>query len=103
MKKYILFSLALFLAAGMVIAGNQKVPDDIAVRATRILLDQSRIQNQITQLQIQYQTDMETIKHDASELESIKKEALATAKLDPAGWDVDFEKLEFVGKPAVKK
>jgi hypothetical protein len=100
MKKLYFAMASLFLLSAIcALADNQKVPSDIGVRIRNVQLDQSRIQSQILQLQQQYTTDQATLQHDQGELDSLKKEALASAKLDPAGWDVDLEKLEFVGKP----
>jgi hypothetical protein len=102
MKKN-LVTLAIFAALVVVdiwaVEGNPKVPAEIGVRIRNVQLDISRIQNQVLQLQTQYNADQATLTHDQGEMDSLKKEALAAAKLDPAGWNVDEEKLEFVAKP----
>lgn len=100
MKKLYLAMASLFLMAAIcAYADNQKVPDNIGVRIRNIQLDQTRTQAQNLQLQQQYSTNQQTLQHDQGELDSLKKEALAGAKLDPVGWDVDLESLEFVAKP----
>src|SRR6267142_4209599 len=89
------------LAATTLIAaeGNPKVPADIGVRIRNVQLDQARIQTQMLQLQQQYQSGQERLQHDQGELDQLKKEAFTADKKDPAGWDIDLDKLEFVGKP----
>lgn len=98
-KQNVLVWIAFFaLAAIGVWADAPKVPAEIGVRIRNVQLDQARIQSQILQLQNQYQAMQQTLQHDAGELDSLKKEALASAKLDST-WDVDLDKLEFVAKP----
>lgn len=77
-----------------------KVPAEIGVRIRNVQLDQSRQQNLLTQLQIQYQQTQQTIERDTHELDLLKTEALSTAKLDKEKYDIDFEKLIFFPKPA---
>jgi hypothetical protein len=90
---------AALVAVDIWAANDNKVPAEIGVRITKNLLDQSRIQNQMYQLQNQYTADQQTIQHDQAELDNLKKEALTAAQKDPAGWDVNVETLEFVAKP----
>lgn len=108
MKKTLWYFVIFVALAGVDIWAieNNKVPAEIAVRIRNVQLDQSRIQAQVLQLQAQYATDQQTLAHDQGELDSLKKEALAAAKLDPATNDVDLEKLEFITKakaPEAKK
>lgn len=100
-KKYLSYAVLIFCAFGMsviVLADSPKLPPEIGVRIRNVQLDQSRLQNEILRLTSQYQGDQQALQHDQTELDSIKKEALTGAKLDGT-WDVDLEKLEFVGKP----
>ncbi len=92
---------AVFILAATAVAADapSKVPAEIGVRIRNVQLDQSRIQTQIMQLQQQYTADQQTLQHDTDELASLQKEALTAAKLDPAAYGVDLEKLEFVAKP----
>jgi hypothetical protein len=89
-------------------AEGNKVPDDIALRIRTVQYDQAQKQNEATQMYIAwltspqgktYDADQQTIQHDQQELDSLKKEALTTAKLDAATNDVDMQKLEFITKP----
>jgi hypothetical protein len=69
-----------------------------------VQLDKARIENQIEQMQLQYQGLRTTIDHDDHELDLLKEEALKTAGKDAAQYDVDVDKLTFIAKPtAVKK
>lgn len=105
MKKYVVLLpvVALAVLSLMAADANQPVPADIGVRIRTVMLDQARVQGQIYQLQAQYNTDNQTIQHDEQELNSLKQEALTTAKLDPTKYDVDAEKLIFVLKPEPAK
>lgn len=105
MKKSIIAGAFVFIFAtfALLAAESNKVPADIGVRIRTNQLDQSRLQNQMTQIQSQYFADQQAVQHDQTEMESLKKEALAAAKQDPATTDVDVEKLEFVPKPAAPK
>lgn len=85
-----------------------KLSDSFHSRIRDVQYDQQKLQNEMTQIYLQwaqspqgkrYAADQETIQHDQGEIDSIKKEALAAAKLDPQQWDVDVEKAEFVTKP----
>lgn len=109
-KSYIAGAVVFVLATIGLLAdsGNQKVPSDIGVRIRNIQLDVSRKQADATNQYIawltspqgkQYDADQQTIQHDQGELNSLKTEALTTAKLDAKDYDVDVEKLEFVAKP----
>jgi hypothetical protein len=77
---------------------GQKIPDDIGVRIKDNQLQQTRLQNQMFQLAQQYQVAQQGIQDKTKELESLKREALEKAKLDPATNDVDVEKLVFISK-----
>lgn len=96
------------LALGLLYAdeAGQKLPDDLAVRALRVRLDQQKFEGQLRELQLQYQhvadPIVQQINHDGHELDLLKAEALKTAKLDDKAWDVDFDKLSFVKKEAKK-
>lgn len=104
MRKYLVLAVLLVLTSVGLFAAEEakdmKVPSDIGVRIRNVQLDQTRLQAQIVQLQAQYNADQQAIQHDEQELGMLKTEALATAKLDAAKYDVDTEKLIFITKPA---
>jgi hypothetical protein len=103
-KSYIAGGFVFVLATlALLAAESNKIPADIGVRIRTNQLDQSRLQNQMTQIQSQYFADQQAIQHDQTELDSLDKEALAAAKLDPATNSVDNDKLEFVTKAAPPK
>ena len=104
MSKYLIVAFVFAAVSLMAADANQPVPSDIGVRIRTVMLDQARKQTEIVQLNAQYQADQQVIQHDEQELNSLKQEALATAKLDPAKYDVDAEKLIFITKsePAKK-
>jgi hypothetical protein len=101
MNKKALLVIALTIAAAVMAADAPpiKVPSDIGIRIKNVQLDQARVQAQMLQLQVQYNTDQSTLTNDTNELNKLNKEALDTASLDEKKFTVDDEKLEFVAVP----
>jgi uncharacterized protein HemX len=80
------------------------VPDAMQVRMLKLQRDmqgqQSTKQGVAQQANGIIANADKAIEHDQHELDQLKAEALAAAKLDPKEWDVDFDKLVFVKKAA---
>jgi hypothetical protein len=96
--------IALLALAGTLsaIPVDEKVPPEIQVRMRNVQLDQERVKNNLLQLQRAADGMQQQLKHDDDELKSLASEAVAAAKLDPAKWTVDFDKLQFTAKPEKK-
>lgn len=103
MKKFNYVVAFLVLSGVVVAADTPKVSPEISVRIRNIQHDQDKISSQMLTMQIQYQQMQASFTHDAGELDTIKKEALSDAKLDPEKFDLDLEKLQFVAKPKEEK
>lgn len=101
MKKYIVgIFVILAMTVGMLVAADlPKLSSDSIKEIRDIQLDQSRLQTQSLQLQVQYNAIQQELQHDTTELETSKERALAAAKLDPKEYDVDLDKLVFITKP----
>lgn len=102
MKKLI---VALLLGSFLAYAAEElpRIPDNVGVRIRNVQLDQARLQNQVAQLQAQYQNVQRALADDDKQLESLKTVALTSANLDAARYDVDLEKLTFIAKPEPPK
>ena len=98
----------IFLGA-LGLAANEppKVPDETQIRILKIRNDQIQQEFQRAAIQAQYEqayqkavaSQLTAIANDDKELRDIREQALKAASLDPAKFDLDVAKLEFVQKP----
>jgi hypothetical protein len=86
-------------------ADSVKIPVEMQNRILKVENDQLQQKDMLNHL-VQRCTQeypiaqtQQTIAHDDGELQKLRSEALATAKLDPAKWDMNIQSMEFVEKP----
>jgi hypothetical protein len=101
-SKIILVLAVIVTAASFLIAQElvQKVPDDIGVKIRTIQVDQTRRQDELQVITNRYKEDQDALAKDASDIEDLKKQALAKLNADSSKWEVNETTLTLVAKPA---
>lgn len=102
-KKYLLsMAVVVVLAVAALAADLPKVPSDVVVQIVTAQRDQARVIAASVQANQQYQDAQKNLQKQyddaTAKLAALSQKALADAKLDPANYDLDLEKLEFVAK-----
>lgn len=108
MKQLVRYAvLAALLCTGLMLvraddAKDNKVDPGYITRLQKVIIDSQGTQLQMNQLKAQYDQDTLTLQHDNQEYAAIIAEAMKSTGHDPAKFNIDVNKAEFVPVPATK-